>query len=296
MLRNLIDLLILAALWGGSFLFLRIAVPEFGPLPLVELRVAIGGLFLLPALWLRYGVVELRGNAREIFILSIIHSAIPFSLLAYSTLSLTAGFTSILNSTSPLFAAIVGWLWLKDRLGGTRVVGLFLGFAGVIVLLWDKAAFNAGGSDMAVAAALTAALFYGIGANYSNQRLRAVRTLVVATGSQISAAVFLLPFAFWAMPSTLPTVGAWIAAAALGILCTGLAYPLYFRLIGSLGATGAIAVTFLIPVFGMLWGWLFLNEPITGHMLAATTIILFGTALTTGLVKLAPQRRPARQP
>jgi drug/metabolite transporter (DMT)-like permease len=155
----------------------------------------------------------------------------------------------------------------------------------VIVLLWDKASFKASGSNLAVVAALTAALFYGIGANYSNQRLRAVGTLVVATGSQISAAVFLLPFAFWTMPSTLPTVRAWIAAAALGVLCTGIAYPLYFRLIGSLGATGAIAVTFLIPVFGMLWGWLFLNEPITGHMLAATTIILFGTALTTGLVR-----------
>lgn len=293
MLGNFFRLLILAALWGGSFLFLRIAVSEFGPVPLVELRVAIGGLFLLPALWLRFGLGDLKEHAKQIFTLSIIHSAVPFSLLAYSTLSLTAGFTSILNSTSPLFAAIVGWLWLKDRLNRTRTMGLVLGFAGVIVLLWDKAAFNAGGSDMAVAAALTAALFYGIGANYSNQRLRAVRTLVVATGSQISAAVFLLPFAFWTMPSTLPTVRAWIAAAALGVLCTGLAYLLYFRLIGSLGAIGAIAVTFLIPVFGMLWGWLFLHEPITTHMLAATAIILIGTALTTGLLKLAPRRRTA---
>jgi drug/metabolite transporter (DMT)-like permease len=230
---------------------------------------------------------ELRENAKQIFALAALHSAIPFSLLAYSTLSLTAGFTSILNSTSPLFAAIVGWLWLKDRLGVTRVIGLFLGFTGVIVLLWDKAVFNAGGSDMAVAAALTAALFYGIGANYSNQRLRDVRILVVATGSQISAAVFLLPFALWAMPSTLPTVRAWIAAAALGVLCTGLAYLLYFRLIGNLGAIGAIAVTFLIPVFGMLWGWLFLHEPVTGHMLVGTAVILVGTALTTGVVKLA---------
>ena len=295
MFGNLLRLLILAALWGGSFLFLRIAVREFGPVPLVELRVAIGGLFLLPALWLRYGLGDVKENAKQIFTLGIIHSAVPFSLLAYSTLSLTAGFTSILNSTSPLFAAIVGWLWLKDRLTPARIVGLVLGFLGVIVLLWDKASFTAGGSDMAVAAALTAALFYGIGANYSNQRLRAVRTLVVATGSQISTAVLLLPFAFWTMPSTLPTVRAWIAAAALGVLCTGLAYPLYFRLIANLGATGAIAVTFLIPVFGMLWGWLFLHEPVTGHMLAATAIILSGTALTTGLVRFARKQRPPQQ-
>lgn len=290
MLGNLLRLVILAALWGGSFLFLRIAVPEFGPLPLVELRVAIAGLFLLPALWLRYRLADIKENAKQIFLLGIIHSAIPFSLLAYSTLSLTAGFTSILNSTSPLFAAIVGWLWLKDRLGVTRVIGLLLGFTGVMVLVWDKVAFKAEGSGLAVVTALTAALLYGIGANYANQRLRDVHPPVVAAGSQISAALILLPFALWAVPLTAPSFTAWSSAIALGVLSTGIAYILYFHLIRNIGAIGAIAVTFLIPVFGMLWGWLFLHEPVTGHMLAGTAIILFGTALTTGLVKLAAAR------
>ncbi|MBI2357568.1 MAG: EamA family transporter [Deltaproteobacteria bacterium] len=296
MLRNLIDLLILAALWGGSFLFMRVAAPEFGPVPLMALRVTIAGLFLLPAYWMKYRLAEWKANAKQIFILGIIHSAVPFPLLAYSTLSLTAGFTSILNSTAPLFAAIVGWLWLKDRLTVARVVGLVLGFLGVMVLLWDKASFKAGGSDLAVAAALTAALLYGIGANYSNRRLRGLQPLVVTTGSQFSAALFLLPFAFWAVPSTVPGFKAWASVIALGVICTGIAYLLYFRLIANLGATGAIAVTFLMPVFGMLWGWLFLHEPVTGHMLAATAIILMGTALTTGLIKLARQRRPAQRP
>lgn len=290
MLGNLLRLVILAALWGGSFLFMRVAAPEFGPVPLMELRVVIAGLFLLPVQCLRYGLVEWRANVKQIFILGIIHSAVPFPLLAYSTLSLTAGLTSILNSTAPLFAAIVGWLWLRDRLTPARVVGLVLGFLGVIVLLWDKASFKAGGSGLAVTAALTAALLYGIGANYSNLRLKGLQPLVVTSGSQFSAALFLLPFAFWAMPSTMPGFKAWASVIALGVLCTGIAYLLYFRLIGNLGATGAIAVTFLMPVFGMLWGWLFLREPITGHMLAATAIILFGTALTTGLVKLAAAR------
>lgn len=284
MLRNLVDLLILAALWGGSFLFMRVAAPEFGPVPLMALRVTIAGLFLLPAHWTKYGLAGWKANAKRIFILGIIHSAVPFPLLAYSTLSLTAGFTSILNSTAPLFAAIVGWLWLRDRLTSARVVGLVLGFLGVSVLLWDKASIK-GGGDLAVAAALSAALLYGIGANYSSRSLRGLQPLVVTTGSQFSAALFLLPFAFWAMPSTVPGFNAWASVIALGVLCTGIAYLLYFRLIGHLGATGAIAVTFLMPVFGMLWGWLFLNEPITGHMLAGTAVILVGTALTTGLFR-----------
>lgn len=290
MLGNLLRLVVLAALWGGSFLFLRIAAPEFGPLPLVELRVAIAGLFLLPALWLRHGPGELKEHAKQIFILGIIHSAVPFSLLAYSTLSLTAGFTSILNSTSPLFAAIVGWLWLKDRLNVARTLGLILGFAGVIVLVWDKVVEKAGSSGLAVAAALAAALLYGIGANYANTRLRDIDPPVVAAGSQMGAAVVLLPFAFWAIPSTPPSFTAWSSAIGLGVLSTGIAYILYFRLIRNLGAIGAIAVTFLIPVFGMLWGRLFLSEPVTAHMLAGTAVILAGTALTTGLVKLAPAR------
>lgn len=290
MLGNLLRLVILAALWGGSFLFLRIAVAEFGPLPLVELRVAIGGLCLLPALWLRYRLADIKENAKQIFLLGIIHSAIPFSLLAYSTLSLTAGFTSILNSTSPLFAAIVGWLWLKDRLGVTRVIGLLLGFTGVMVLVWDKVAFKAEGSGLAVVTALTAALLYGIGANYANQRLRDAHPPVVAAGSQISAALVLLPFALRAIPSTAPSFTAWSSAIALGVLSTGIAYILYFHLIRNIGAIGAIAVTFLIPVFGMLWGWLFLHEPVTGHMLAGTAVILVGTALTTGLAGLARAR------
>lgn len=294
MLGNLFRLLILAALWGGSFLFLRIAAPEFGPVPLIELRVAIGGLFLLPALWLKYRLGDLKKNAQQIFTLGIIHSAIPFSLLAYSTLSLTAGFTSILNSTSPLFAAIVGWLWLKDRLNVTQTLGLVLGFAGVLVLVGDKVSFKAG-SGPAVTAALAAALLYGVGANYANNYLRSVNPLAVATGSQLGAALLLLPFAFWTMPATAPSFTAWSSAVALGILCSGIAYILYFRLIGNVGAIGAIAVTFLIPVFSMLWGWMFLHEPITGHMLAGTAVILIGTALTTGLVKLARAQKPAKQ-
>jgi drug/metabolite transporter (DMT)-like permease len=295
MLGNLLRLLILAAIWGGSFLFLRIAAPEFGPVALVEFRVAIGGLFLLPALWWKRGLAKSTGNLKEIFILGIIHSAAPFCLLAYATLSLTAGFTSILNSTSPLFAAIVAWLWLKDRLNATRLMGLALGFAGVIVLVWDKIAFKAEGSGVAVIFALSAAVFYGIGANYANRCLRGFDPLAVATGSQIGAALSLLPFVSWTIPSAMPGLQAWASAVALGVLCSGIAYILYFRLIRNVGAIGAIAVTFLSPAFGMLWGWMFLHETVTAQMLVATAIILIGTALTTGLVKLARAQKPAKQ-
>jgi drug/metabolite transporter (DMT)-like permease len=287
MLGDLIRLLVLAALWGGSFLFMRVASPEFGPIPLMALRVTIAGMFLFPAHWLSDGQTEWKARARPIFILGIVHSAVPFSLLGFATLSLTAGVAAILNSTAPLFAAVIGWLWLNYRLTPSRVLGLFLGFSGVVILLWDKVSFQAEGSGLAAAAALTAAFFYGIGASYGGHRLSDARPLVVTTGSQFSAAVILLPLALWSMPSTVPGAAAWASAIALGVVATGIAYLLYFRLIASLGSLGAIAVTFLIPVFGMVWGRLLLDEPVTGHMLLGTAVILIGTTLTTGLVNLA---------
>jgi drug/metabolite transporter (DMT)-like permease len=190
-----------------------------------------------------------------------------------------------LNATSPLFAAVISFFWLRERLPWLRVAGLVIGFAGVVVLVGGKPSFEAGGDGWAILAALGASLSYGIAPSYMKRKLAGVSALTVATGSQISAAIVVLPIGVWLWPDRAPSAGAWAAAIALAIACTGLAYILYFRLIANIGPTRAITVTFLIPPFGMLWGASFLGEQVTPPMAAGCAVILLGTALATGFLR-----------
>jgi drug/metabolite transporter (DMT)-like permease len=287
--RDLLDLLLLAALWGGSFLFVRAAVPHFGPFALIELRVGIAALVLLPLLAMRGKLGELRRNAAPIALVGLTNSALPFTLFAFASLTMTAGFAAILNATAPLFGAMVAHVWLKDRLTPVQTLGLLIGFAGVVLLVWSRTAFAGGGSGQAVAAALCATLAYGIAANYTRRALTGVGSLSIATGSQTAAAIALLPLAVWAWPAAAPPLRSWVEVMLLGVASTGVAYLLYFRLIANVGPTRAVSVTFLIPVFGMLWGALYLGEAVTLSMLLCCGVILVGTALTLGLLRRAPQ-------
>ena len=285
------ELFALAALWGASFLFMRMGAAEFGPVALAAVRVIGAALCLLPLLHWRGQIGVLRAHWRPIFVVGITNSALPFLCYSYAALSITAGLSSIFNAATPLFGAVIAWLWLKDRLTPSRILGLAIGFAGVLWLAWDKASFKPGGSGWAVVACLTATLLYGVSANYTKKRLAGVAPLAVATGSQLSAALVLaLPAVGW-WPSTTPSSAAWFTAALLAVLCTAVAYVLYFRLIAHIGPANAIAVTFLIPVFAVLWGWLFLAEGLTLAMVFGCVAILLGTALATGLLKL-PADKP----
>jgi len=282
--RDLLDLVLLAALWGGSFLFMRIAAPEFGAMAMVEVRTLVAALFLSALLAKGRGSGELVGNWQGIAFVGFVNSAIPFALFAYAMLALTAGFAAILNATSPLFGAVIAFVWLRERLPWQRVLGLAIGFAGVAVLVGGRPSFTAGGDGWAIALALLASLSYGIVPNYTKRRLAGVSPLAIATGSQIAASILVLPLALLFLPAHPPSATAWSAAILLGVACTGIAYILYFRLIAHIGPTRAIAVTFLIPAFGMLWGALALSETVTLPMLAGCAVILFGTALATGVV------------
>lgn len=284
-LSDIISLVVLAGFWGASFLFMRVATPEFGPVPLIAVRVAIAALLLLPLLAARGGMSELRGNVGPLVFVGVVSAALPFTLLAYATLHLTAGFTSILNSTAPFFAAIVAYVWLGDRLSRPRVLGMVIGFAGVLLLVWGKASIKGNGAALAMAAGFGAAVCYGVAANYTKVRLSKVGVLATATGSQIGAAICWAPLALWQMPAAMPSLKAWLMVAALGLFCTAVAYILYFRLIARLGPARAVTVTFLVPAFGMLWGGIFLKEAVTWQMVVGTAVILMGTSLTTGLVR-----------
>lgn len=283
--RDLADLVLLAALWGGSFLFMRYAAPAFGALPLMWLRVAIATACLLPVLVLRGQVGALRARIGVVTVMGLFNSAIPFVLIAWATLSITAGLASILNAAVPIMTALIGAVWLRDRLGAGRVAGLVIGMAGVVLLAADKADFKPGGSGWALLAMVGATLCYGFAANFTKRHLTGVPPMVNAAGSQIVSAVALTPFALWAWPAQTPAPLAWAAAAVLGVGCTAIAYVLFFRLIERVGASRAVTVTFLVPVFGTLWGALFLGESVTVSMLLGGAVVLLGTGLSTGVIR-----------
>jgi drug/metabolite transporter (DMT)-like permease len=289
--RDLLDLLLLAAVWGGSFLLMRIAAPHFGPVALVEVRVAVAAAALLPLLAWRRAIPNLRANARMALLIGVLNSALPFVLLTYATLTLTAGFASILNATTPLWTALIARVWLRERFGTLQWVGLAIGFAGVVILVWGKVDLRPGSTHfataLAIGAALCASLSYGVSANLVRRHLTGVAPLVTATGSQIGATLALAPLALYSVPPVAPAAGAWAAALTLGIACTALAYLLYFRLLEHVGAMRAASVTFLVPLFATTWGALLLDEPITLQMLTGGALILAGTALVLGLLRLA---------
>lgn len=290
--RWLGEFLLLSAIWGASFLFMRVAVVEFGAIATAAMRVTVAALFLLPLLLMRRQGSVLLAHWWPLLFIGILNSAIPFACFAFALLYITTGLSAILNATVPLFGALIAWVWLGERLNALRVLGLVLGFAGVAMLAWDEAHFGADASGMAsawaVAAGLLATVCYAVAANFTRRHLAGVPALVTATGSQVGATIGLAAPAIWLWPAQSPGVLAWAAVAAVGVVSSGIAYILYFRLIESAGATRALSVTFVVPVFAILYGALLLSEPVTGWMILCGTIIVAGTALSAGLIRPQP--------
>jgi len=290
-LRNLLELLLLAALWGGSFLLLRVTAPSFGPIFLIEMRVLIGLVVLLPILFFYGKQTELFAHWRVIALVSLTNMCLPFCLLAFASLSLGAGVISILNATVPFFAAVLGLMLFGQSITLAAASGLVVGFSGVVVLMaGDVQSAGAGSTLLAFAAGLTAALLYGFSANVINRRLLGVSGLAITTGSLFFTVVYLLPALFWNMPDSMPEGIMWLYVFILGTACTGFAYILFYRLIMRLGAYQTLTVTYLVPVFSIVYGVLLLAENVTGVMLAGSLLVLLGVAVTTGRLNLLPIR------
>jgi len=287
--RDIAELLALAAVWGASFLFMRMGAAAFGPVALAAVRVVGASLFLMPLLAMRGELGALRTHWKPILVVGLTNSALPFLCFSYAALSISAGLSAIFNATAPLWGALIAWLWLKDRLTPWRIAGLCIGFAGVLGLAWQKASFQPGADGLAtgwaVLACLLGTLLYGFSANFTKKRLDRVPPMALAAGSQLAAALALALPGLVFRPAQIPGAGAWAPAIALALLCTGVAYVMYFRLIANAGPANALSVTFLVPAFAVLWGALFLHESLTPEMVAGCAVILVGTALATGLVK-----------
>jgi len=275
--RTPLELLVLGAIWGGSFLFMRIAAPEFGPYALVELRLALGALVLLPFLWLARAQFPLRLWPRLAGI-ALINSAVPFLLFAWAAQRAPAAIGAICNAMTVLFAALVAFLLFGEKIGLRRSLALLTGFAGVVVLATAKIS----GLDVgpAVLAGATAALLYGVGLNLVKRYMIGLPPAASAGATLGCAALMLAPLAIVHWPAAPVSALAWGSAIVLGVLCTGLAFIFYYRLIYRVGAARASTVTYLIPLFGALFAWAFLGEALTAQMLLAGLLILGSVAFS----------------
>lgn len=281
---HVFQLLLLAAIWGASFLFIRIGVPVFGPGKLIVLRIGAAAIFMLIAgLWLRRPLA-VRGNLRHYLFIGALNTGLPFLLYAIAARTLNASLLSIINATTPIFGAIVAALWLGAPLGPRAIAGLSLAFGGVLLILGADAGIHGNGGWLAALAALCAPLCYAIATSYARKHASAIPAFAQAHGSMWGACLVVLPFAL-AMPApATPVASDWAAVLTLALLCTGIAYLIYFRLVAEIGPARTLTVTFLIPLFGVAWGGLFLGETISTAMIAGGVLVLLGTALANGLI------------
>lgn len=280
---NLLRLILLAAIWGGSFLFMRISAPVLGPAVLIELRVLFAALFLAAVGLVLKKRLHLRAHWKHYFILGFFNSALPFLLFAFAARTLSASVLSVLNATAPMWGALLGAVWSRQKVGLKSGIGLVLGTVGVALLVGFDHVAARPGAGIAVAAALLAAFSYSVASLYARSA-KSVEPFANAHGTMWTSALMVLPVLplFPATGSFTPGIAA--AVLALGVLCSGIAYILYFKLIEEVGTTSALTVTFLNPVFGILWGALFLHETIGWYTIVGSAIVLVGTALVTGFV------------
>ena len=289
----------LSALWGGSYLFMRLCVGSINAIAIAEFRLVIatafiGLLLLIKKSWQKNIYIP-RVDWPKLVFIAIFNSVLPFIVIAYAIQTLNAGTASILNATSPIWTALIAVIWFKDHLNLSRAIGLILGFAGVIVLMWGKASLGGDGLGLPVIAALIGTLSYGICSNYLKRHANGIHPLAITFWSMFIAAILLAVPAMYNIPIQM-SFNAWIGIFGLGIFSTAIAYLLFFRLAESTTPSIAITVTFLVPVFSMLWGEIFLGEEVTARMLLGALVVLSGTALAIGLISFGKPKSGAGTP
>ena len=290
--RDFAGLIMLSVLWGGSFLFIRVAVPALGPFLLVELRVGLAAAALFLYALAAGSMPKIRGRWRSFLVLGFLNAAVPFSLISAAEIHLTASLAAILNSTTVMFTAIVAEVWMGDALTARKAIGIVLGIVGVSVLVgWDPLPLN-GFVLLAVAAMLLASLSYALGATYAKQSFSGIPPVGMALGQLGGAVALLLPLAVVSLPERAPSIVVIFSMLGLAFLSTAVAYLIYFRLIENVGPTSTVTVTLLVPVFGLLFGVLLLEEPFGPGTLAGLGIILTSVVLITGI---APRKSKLEQ-
>ena len=246
------------------------------------MRVLSGLLVLLPVFFVMRKYQEFKLHWKMILLVSLLNMAIPFCFFAYSALNMGAGLLSIMNATVPIFTAMVGFLYFRQRLSQLGFAGLVVGLLGVAILMSESRAESGITSDLAIPAALFASILYGIAINLAAHKLQGVSGITITTGSLFFSSTILLPLAIRSRPEVIPEGVIWLSVLSLGIVCTGVGYVLFYRLIAEIGSQRAITTTYLIPLFSIFWGSLFLGETLTVAMFLGGVTVLLGVALTTG--------------
>jgi len=280
---DFLELLLLGAIWGASFILIKYATPEIGIFALVEIRALGATLLLLPIVVLKRKHKELLPYWWHLLILGLLNTVIPFCLFNYGLLHIKAGLAAILNATAPMFGILIAYLYLKESIGKIGLLGVLLGFFGVVLISYQQSA-NAEASLLPVLAILLATFCYGVAATFLRRKLSHINPFALAGGSQFFSALALLPLALINMPSSMPSSQAMGSALILAFVCTGLAYVLYFDLIAKVGASRAMTVGYLVPLFGIAWGYLLLNESLSVPTLLGGGCILVGVMMATNMV------------
>ncbi|WP_063344416.1 DMT family transporter [Vibrio jasicida] len=290
-------LLCLAAIWGGSFLFMRVAANTFGPAYLIEFRVAFAAIALLLIAFYLKKKLAFTKHIKHFFIIGLFNSAVPFLLFAYAAQTLNASTLAILNSTAPIWGALIGLVWYRSPLTAKAILGMMIGIGGVAVLVGLDSSIIGSEATLPIGASLMASFSYGIATNYTKNAPQ-VPAFDNAHGSMWAAVIWVLPLLPFLPMRAEPTSIEWSSVVALGVVCTGLAYLLYFRLVSEIGPASALTVTFLVPVFGILWGYLILGEPVGFNTIIGTILVLNGTMLVTGFspaAMLAKRKEKSRR-
>lgn len=281
-------LVLLGAIWGASFLFIREAAHDFGPVVLMFIRVFLAGMVLIPVAPLllrnkdRLNRSELLSHWKPFLIMGALNSAIPFTLIAFSELTITASLASILNSLTPLCTAIVAAIWIGEKLTGQKILGAVLGIIGVMVLVGGSPLELNAEFLIAVLASIGAAVCYGLGTVYASRNIKGLPAIQASIGQLLGASLILALPSVATIPETAPSMRAIISLIALILLSTSFAYLIYFYLLSNVGPTRTASVTFLVPIFGTIWGIIFLDEPFSWGMLLGMAIILLSVGLVLG--------------
>ncbi|KYP80567.1 DMT family transporter [Ferroacidibacillus organovorans] len=276
--KDVVMLLILSALWGGSFLFMRISAPALGPLVLIELRVLLAAITLMIFAMITRHRIQILHKCWQYLILGATNAAIPFTLISYAELRLGAGLAAILNATTPMFTALVAWLWTKDRFTLKKFSGVVMGIIGVGILVGGGSSEQGSHLLRSASFSLLAAIFYGIAGVFSSRHFKGERPMDMAIGQQVAASLLLIPFSLNALPHVIPSRVVLFSVLGLAVFCTAVAYLFYFALIHRVGPVKTLTVTFLVPVFGVIWGGLFLREAVTIRLVIGLIILLFSVA------------------
>ncbi len=285
----------LAAIWGGSFLFLRIGAPALGPVVLIEVRVLLASAALLGFALVTRQPVRVAHRWWQYLVLGAANAAVPFTLIAAAELRIDVGLAAILNATTPVFTALVAWAWSRARPTPLKIAGVVLGVAGVGVLVGGGKALHGIWAWLPAAFSLLAALSYGMANVFSERYFRGEKPLDIAIGQQLGATLLLLPISLLFLPQARPDGVVIVSVLMLAVVCTAVAYLLYFALIHSVGALRTSTVTFLVPVFAVIWGALFLGESISLRMALGLLVILSSVALIAGGGKIRTESGQALQ-